>query len=150
MSDRYSFHVNLYREPTQHRPAPQIQLRGIQLTPLRGIAEAPPVFDHTMTVSFETAQERLLTITRMDVEPDGYFLVAGGEAEGDRWQIDGHLYELGGGLHRVELSGSCPKVVFDELLRCIGWPDAELVFELVREGVTLSETDFREWAEQSR
>lgn len=83
----------------------------------------------------------------MDTEPDGYFLIAGGESEGQRWVVNGQLFELGERLHRVELNGACPKETFDALLRCFGWPETELVFELVREGVTLDEASFHERAQ---
>ena len=97
-------------------------------------------------VTFDEAQARLMQLPRMDTEPDGYFLIAGGESEGQRWVVNGQLFESADRLHRVELHGNCPKPVFDELLRCFGWPNAEIAFELVREGVTLDEASFRTWA----
>ncbi len=142
------FHTNIFVMPSDCGSGPVVKLRGYELATLIGGAGGPPIFANHHVVTFEAAQARLLTIPRMDVEPDGYFLAAGGESEGNRWQVDGHLYELGGGLHRVELSGSCPTDVFDQLLHSIGWPESKLVFELVREGVTLVEADFRAWARE--
>jgi hypothetical protein len=102
----------------------------------------------TFPLSFEETQSRLTQLPRMDTEPDGNFLVAGGESDGLRWVINGQLFESGDRLHRIELHGTCPEVVFDDLLRCFGWPDVELSFELVREGLTLDEASFRERAQQ--
>ena len=101
-------------------------------------------------VTFDEAQARLMQLPRMDTEPDGYFLIAGGESAGQRWVVNGQLFESADRLHRVELHGVCPEAVFDDLLRCYGWPDAEIAFELIREGVTLDEASFRERARQSQ
>jgi hypothetical protein len=142
----YHFHANLFALPSEYVAGEAVTLRGAKLTPLHGPAGGPPLFDCSLPASFESAQERLLAIERMDVEPDGYFLVAGGERQGNRWQIDGHLHELAGRLHRVEMSGSCPAEVFDALVACFVDGSVEIVYQLVREGVTLSERDFRDWA----
>jgi hypothetical protein len=100
----------------------------------------------TFPLTFEEAQSRLIQLPRMDTEPDGYFLVAG-ESDRDRWVVNGQLFESGERLHRVELHGNCPEATFDDLLRCFGWPDVQLSFEVVREGRTLDEAGFRDWAE---
>ena len=96
-------------------------------------------------VTFEEAQARLTQIPRMDTEPDGFFLIAG-VSEGQRWVLNGQLFEFGERLHRVELRGACPPRIFDDLLGCFGWPEVEVVFELAREGATLDEASFRNWA----
>jgi hypothetical protein len=101
------------------------------------------------SVTFDEAQQRLMQLPRMDTEPDGYFLVAGGEREGQRWVVNGQLFESGDRLHRVELHGRCPEATFDELLQCFGWPDVEIAFEMVREGLTLDESEFREHVHQA-
>jgi hypothetical protein len=56
------------------------------------------------------------------------------------------LFDFSGWLHRYELHGACPQAAFDDLLRCVGWPGKALVFETVREGLTLNEPDFRKLA----
>lgn len=96
----------------------------------------------TFSSTFEQAQSRLMRLPRMDTEPDGYFLVAG-ENEGQRWVVNGQLFESGELLHRVELHGNCPEATFDDLLRCFGWPEVEIAFEMAREGLTLDEATFR-------
>lgn len=142
------FHAQLFAKPPQFQTGRSVELRGTELPTLSGEDGGPPLFTNLLPVSFEEAQQRLMTIRRMDVEPDGYFLVAGGEQQGARWQIDGQLQELTSQIHRAELNGSCPADVFDSLLGCFGWPDTEVVFELVQEGVTISLDDFRRYAER--
>jgi hypothetical protein len=121
-----SFHVNVYARPSDF--ASNFSLR-----------------DAFLPVSFEQALDALTRLPRMDVEPDGFFVLAG-ETDSVRWQIDGHLFDFGDRMHRVELRGECPAEMFDDLLRCFGWPETPLIFELVREGVALEEAAFREWA----
>ena len=97
-------------------------------------------------------------LPRMIFELDGSFVVSGSyeragatsqrapisdEQRTSRWQVDGHLFDFAGRLHRVELHGHCPPAAFDDLLRCVGWPAQPLAFEMVREGVTLDEQAFR-------
>lgn len=101
--------------------------------------------DAFLPVSFEQALDALIKLPRLDAEPDGYFVVSG-DAAGLRWQVDGHLFDFGDQLHRVELHGQCPRESFDAILGCLGWPATPLIFELVREGVAYEESEFREWA----
>lgn len=141
----YRFHANVLRKPTLFTRGPSLTLRGVKLTPLESPTGGPPQFDRTFAVTWENVQATLLTMPRMDCEPDGYFVVAGEEA-GERWQIDGHLFEYQDQLHRMELHGSCPAQIFDSLLRALGWPTESVVLQLVQEGVTLREPEFRDWA----
>jgi hypothetical protein len=99
-------------------------------------------------VTFEQAVQALAKLPRLDVEPDGFFVVAGQHGD-QRWQLDGHLFDFGDRLHRVELRGSCSPDSFEALLTCFGWPSTMLAFELVREGVALDETAFRQWASRA-
>ena len=140
------FHANVFAVPSELAAGPDITLRGVTLPTVVHPGGGPPRFDATLPVPFDEVQKRLLTITRMDIEPDGYFLVAGGEKEGNRWQIDGHLFEYHGKMHRVEIHGSCSTETLDALLGCFGWPDCPVMFEMVMEGVSLSESDFRQVA----
>lgn len=138
------FHTNLFATPTKLTAGPTVVLRGEEFTALVGPDGSPPLFDRPLPPTFEELQESLHEIPRMDIEPDGYFLIAGGEAAGERWQIDGHLFEYEDRMHRVEIHGSCPPEVLTQLVACCGADD--LVYQLVMEGVTLSETDFHRWA----
>jgi hypothetical protein len=108
----------------------------------------PPRFDAFFALSFEEALHALVRLPRLDAEPDGFFLISG-DHEGRRWQVDGHLFDFAGRLHRVELHGACPAEIFDGLLTCVGWPRTPLAFELVHEGVALGEAAFRAWAAAS-
>jgi hypothetical protein len=141
----YRFHANVLREPGLFKHGASLTLRGVKLSPLESPAGGPPQFDRTFAVTWEEAQSALLALPRMDCEPDGYFVVAG-EAAGERWQIDGHLFEYENQLHRMELHGSCPAEFLDALLTALGWPTQTIVLQLVQEGVTMSEREFRAWA----
>jgi hypothetical protein len=74
-------------------------------------------------------------------------VVSGDDKAGRRWQVDGHLFDFVDRLQRIELHGECPQEFFDTLLRSVGWPNQPLVFELVREGVTVNEQNFRRIAQ---
>ena len=104
------------------------------------IFAAPPA--ESFAVTWEDAATMLAPLPRLIFEPDGSFVVSG-EVGTDRWQVDGHLFDFAGRLHRVELHGQCPPEVCDELLRCVGWPQQPLLFEIVREGVAVDEQEFR-------
>jgi hypothetical protein len=124
----YHFHVNLFGNPKEA----------------------------SFVCTWEDAATLLEQLPRMIFEPDGSFVVSGGveRAEASRvvpdpglpsalWHVNGHLFDFAGRLHRLELHGRCPPESFDALLRCIGWPNQPLLFEMVREGVTVDEETFR-------
>jgi len=92
--------------------------------------------------TWEDAATLLEQLPRMIFELDGSFVVSGGVRE-TLWHVNGHLFDFAGRLHRLELHGECPPDSLDALLRCVGWPDQPLVFEMVREGVTVDEQEFR-------
>jgi hypothetical protein len=141
----YQFHVNLYALPKGLAQGPAVTLRGISPPTLRRHDGQPPTFTAFLSVTFEEAFAALAHLPRLDAEPDGFFVLAG-DHDAARWQVDGHLFDFDGRLHRVELHGACPPDMFDALLGCFGWPHTPLAFELVREGVALDEPNFRAWA----
>jgi hypothetical protein len=145
----YRFHVNLFARPEQAVAGAPVELRGVQLTPLRAPDGQPPAFNAYLSISFDDALAALTQFSRLDAEPDGFFLLAGGQGP-THWSVSGHLFDYDGRLHRVELHGHCPAEVFDALLACLDWPRTPLAFELVREGVALDEPGFRAWAAASR
>jgi hypothetical protein len=114
VSNFYHFHVNLFAAPPEY-----------------------------FAVTWEEAAMQLEHLPRMIFELDGSFVISGDDAGGRRWQVDGHLFDFDGRLHRVELHGQCPPEAFDNLLRCVGWPTQPLKFEMVLEGVMLEEHEFR-------
>lgn len=144
----YCFHVNLFARPAHVAPGLAINLRGLNLTVLRGRDGQPLLCDAFLPVCFEEATQALQALPRLDVEPDGFFIVAG-ETGPRHWHVSGHLFDYDDRLHRVELNGRCPRESFDALLSCFGWPATPLAFGLVEEGVLLDEPDFRAWAAQS-
>jgi hypothetical protein len=100
------------------------------------------LFGEPFACTWEDAAAALEAMPRMIFEPDGSWIWSGGVGH-DRWQVDGHLFDFDGRLHRVELHGTCPREDLDKLLACFGWPEQRLIFELVREGLWLSEAEFR-------
>ncbi len=100
------------------------------------------LFGEPFTCSWEQAAAALERLPRMIFEPDGSWIWSGGVA-GERWQIDGHLFDFDQVLHRVEIHGNCPSEQFDSLLACFAWPSTALKFELVRAGTSHDEQEFR-------
>jgi hypothetical protein len=115
VSQIYRFHVNLFADPKET----------------------------SFACTWEDAATVLEALPRMIFELDGSFVVSGDDEAGQRWQVDGHLFDFAGRLHRLELQGHCPPAAFDELLRSVGWPRQPLSFEMVREGVKFDEPSFR-------
>ena len=148
----YRFHLNIFARPPGSLSCSPITLHGVDLEKLAQDNGAPLTFDAPLPVTWEAVAEELAALPRMIFEPDGSF-VWSGDWEGKRWQVDGHLFEFSFSgeprLHRLELHGECPEGEFDKLLRTTSWPEAELLFELVMEGVTLDETNLRRLAGRS-
>lgn len=152
----YRFQANVFARPERGLETGEATLRGVGVSTLRGPGGGPPLFTATMPVTFEQMQQSLLALVRCDCEPDGFFLLTGGMGKaapeaGGFWRLNGHMHELrdqagAARMHRVELSGECPPAALDRVLGAMGWPDCEVVFELVQEGLTLAEADFRAWA----
>lgn len=150
-----SLQANVYARPSAIAEGPRRTLRGVELPTLTGPAGGPPLYLDVLPVTFEQMQESLFALPRCDCEPDGFFLVTGHTADGTFWRLNGHMQEHQPddadepSMHRIELNGECPAETLDTVLRAMGWPEAELVFELVQEGVALSEKDLRNYAAQS-
>lgn len=105
------------------------------------VLAAPP--GGSFATTWEETASRLESLRQLHFEPDGCFVYSGRDDRQQRWQVDGHLFDFDGHLHRVELHGTCPAREFDRLLECLGWPAQPLVFEMVREGELLAEGQFR-------
>jgi hypothetical protein len=129
----YRFHVNLFADP----------------------------MEASFACTWEDAATALEALPRMIFELDGSFVVSGEreraqasravpgpDLSSTRWQVDGHLFDFNGRLQRLELHGHCPSATFDDLLRSVGWPRQSLVFEMVREGLTVDEAAFRRHASE--
>jgi len=96
-------------------------------------------------VTFEQAVRDFKQRARMICEPDGS-LVLSGESGQRPWRIEGTLFDRDGRLWCVELWGRCPGSAVQPLLAALGWPQVQLVFQLVRAGVYLGEEEFRRYA----
>ena len=138
----YTFNTTIHARPPETMAGPTIELdrRGFATLAIPHEALA-----HPFNLSFEAAVERLNQLERMFSEPDGSFVWTS-PRDGPTWQIDGNLFDRNGRLLFVDLKGACPPDEFDRLLMAFGWPETQLVFQLVREAVFLNEPEFRRWA----
>ncbi len=96
----------------------------------------------TFDKSFEEVAEQLNRWPRMFIEPDGSFVWVAPQGEAP-WQVDGVLYDRAGRLLYVELKGNCPEAEFDRFLAACGWPQAAVMFQLLRAAVFVDEQEFR-------
>ena len=143
-SSLHRFHTNVFARPAHTERGPEVAVGG---RTVQTLSLAGRLLDARFPVSFEEAAEALEGLHRMDFEPDGFFVFSG-EHEGARWQVNGHLFDFDERLHRVQLHGACPAEALDRLLRCFGWPETPVVFELEREGLLLDEATFRAWSKK--
>ena len=134
-----TYNVSVYRRPAVIQAAGHVRIAGIDLTCLDPQALTR---DNLFDVTFDEVLGRLAQLPRTDVEPDGFF-VRTGEADGRRWCVNGHLFELDERLWRMDLHGESPVADFNDLLRPLGWPEMPLVFQLLQHGITVDERDFR-------
>ncbi len=139
----FELHVSIHARGADVSGGAEIELRGQALQTLQvGVDElATP-----LSVSFEEALEYMERCERLFVEPDGSFVWTSSSEENTWWQLDGVLYDRGGRLNHVDLKGTCPPERFDQLLKTLGWPESELMFQLSREAVYLGDAEFRRWA----
>ncbi|EAQ80757.1 hypothetical protein [Blastopirellula marina] len=90
-------------------------------------------------VSFEQVEETWSHWPRMFFEPDGSFVWV---AEDQSWQLDGVVYDRDDHVLRVDLTGVYTAEPFQQLVRSLGWPDAKLRVEKVRDGQFLDVEQF--------
>jgi hypothetical protein len=135
----YCFHVGIHPLARGAAAGQSIELAGRTIATLAVSSEAARVAHR---VTFDRCAEILATLPRMFIEPDGSFVWTG-EQDGRAWQIDGVLYDQGPHLAYAEISGSAPPDEFDQLLAALGWPAAPLMFQLMPEGVFVSEAELR-------
>lgn len=138
----YAFHVMVHPRPAGASQAGRHRDRWGEWPILSIPGDARP---GEFTVGFEDVLESLGRLPRMVVEPDGAVVWVGGRGGGS-WQVDGTLFDRQGRLAACEFKGDCPAEAFDRLLTPVGWPRAELMFELVRAGIQLDESTFRRHA----
>lgn len=95
-------------------------------------------------ISADECLERLGSMARTAVEPDGSFVWSrDSDANGPAWHVWGTLHERDHAVLFVELRGTCLPDDLDALLAVVGWPHAPLMFQLPAAGVFLDEATFR-------
>ncbi len=137
----YQFDIHIQAAPSATEPGEPLSLQGRSWPTVR----LPEGARAHGAATFDDALAALESLPRVYTEPDGSFLWVGA---GKEWQVEGNLYDRGDELAYVALKGDCPPDVFDALLRCFGWPQAVMVFQLNREGVYVDEPTFRVLAER--
>jgi len=142
----YTFHVTLLARPQAVATGGATHLAGNECATLNVTREQ--LATTTFACRFEDAAERLQQLERMYCEPDGSFVWVSAQ-EGPCWQVDGNLYDRDERLLFVDLKGTCPAAEFDRLLACFGWPETDVMFQLVQEAVLLGEEEFRRYAERA-
>jgi hypothetical protein len=139
----YRFEIVLHPRPVAAVNAEEPLLDDRGRWPV--LAVPPAALAEPFAVEFDAVLAALDRLPRMFTEPDGAILWTSADAE-QTWQVDGTLAERSGRLLAAELKGSCLPEAFDQLLAACGWPQASVMFQLVRAGVFLDEPSFRRHA----
>ncbi|HEX4142730.1 MAG TPA: hypothetical protein VHY91_04195 [Pirellulales bacterium] len=143
MRDMYHFHASIHARPDDCQPGPPFVDSGRSFATCTISPEW--LGRSALARSFEEVSADLAQLQRMFIEPDGSFVWVSSHQE-QSWQVDGNLYDHQERVRLVDVKGSCPRQRFDQLLRALGWPRTQLVFQLVRAAVFLDEAEFRRWA----
>lgn len=138
------FHVRIYPRPAELEAGPDITIDRLVLRTVRRKESTVSLF----AVSFEEAAEAMGRLPRTIIEPDGSFVLSGEEA-GRRWQWEGVLYDRSDKLSHVEMNGNSPLPILDQLLFCLGWPEKQVLFEIVSLSAYIDEPTFRRWMEKN-
>jgi hypothetical protein len=133
------FHAVIQSTPTT---APEFENALVDGKSLRTLKIEQPI-DTTFACSFEEVATALELLPRMFLEPDGSFVWVIVQND-SRYQLDGNLVDDGTKLLSVEFKGTCSEETLNELLSKLGWPQQELIFQLVQQGIYMAEVDFRE------
>lgn len=132
------FHVRVYARPPSATEDSLRTVRGIRVATL-AVNQAELLSGWPIT--FDEAADTIQRLARLYFEPDGSFVrVSPGEP---KQELCGVLYDGGPRLAYVDLQGCCHPPWLDEFLTALSWPATPLAFELIPEGVLLSESDFR-------
>ncbi len=141
----FTFHATIHARPAGDWPTEPVELGGQSYAALK--IEPERVAAATFDCSFEEAVAKLSALPRMFVEPDGSLVWVSSQGQ-PAWQVDGNLYDRGTRLLFVDVKGTCPGAEFDQLLLALGWPATPVVFQLVRQAVTMDEAEWRRFAER--
>ena len=132
------FHITIHTLPERppNRKAMKIDDRSVESLQIDSKDST-----QQLEKSFEQAASALEELPRMFFEPDGSFVWVS-SLETIPWQLDGCLYDRQNRLQYVELKGTCPREIFQQLLVAIGCVPARAMFQLVRQAVFLDEENF--------
>ena len=136
------FHLVIHPRPTSAEEQARVQL-GTR--PVTTLSITPGQLTDRFALSFEEVAQRLTELPRMFLEPDGSFVWVVDDFD-RQYQLDGSLYDDGVRLLHVELKGTCDSTALDTFLSRLGWPTQTLIFQLVQQGIYLSEGEFRRFA----
>ena len=85
-----------------------------------------------LPVTFEQAIATFESWKCLLIEPDGALVWASPD-----WRIDAQLQDGRDGLQYVEVRTTAPRIENEKLLTALGYPDHDLVIQLIREGAFL-------------
>lgn len=110
---------------------------------IRVFSAAGPSATGPLPVTFEAAVTALEQLPQMLVEPDGSFVWSSPPGITPGWQVDGTLVDGGPTLLYAELKGTCRVEELDRLLARLSGGSTNLAFEVVEQGIVLTESEFR-------
>lgn len=125
--------LHLLSRPLEARCGPMRSYQAVELASLDIASGDWPPFH----VSFEEVFERLEQLGRPLLELDGSFAWSGTDPLGT-WALTGMLYDHGGAVQRCEIQGCCPLRHWQDVLRCLGWPQQTLVVQLLPDGFVVA------------
>ena len=138
----YRFHATLHAKPPDAVRGPPVDLNGCVLHPLQLSADQRA---NPFPISFEQAFDKLLQLPQLFIEGDGSFYWMTSNLK-PVWFMEGNLYDRDDKLQYVEVKGMCPCEEFEQILSALGWPQTEIMFQLVQAAVFLDDADFRRWS----
>lgn len=136
-----AFEISVHARPAGTQPGPDL-IEGQGRWPTLAPAPDSPA---ALPVGGDECLQRLGSLPRLFVEPDGSFVWVG-RSDAGAWQVDGQVHERDGRVLSVDLKGLCPGPEFDLLLAALGWPARPVMMQILRAGVFLDENAFREHA----
>ena len=136
------FHITLHARPAQVLTSGEREIGSKVVATVHFDTSSPATWES----AFEDAAARLTRLPRMFFELDGSFVCSGENPAGDRWQLEGQLYDRDGHIVFLELKGNCPEHVFDEVLSAAGPGPRGVVIQLTQQAVFVSCEQFRQIA----
>lgn len=133
-----AFEISVHARPPDTPTGPDLIEGQCRWPTLAPVPDSPL----TLPVGGDECLQRLASLPRLFVEPDGSFLWVG-RGDDAAWQVDGQVHERDGLVLSVDLKGCCPEPEFDRLLAALGWPDRPVMMQVLRAGVFLEENVFR-------